>query len=275
MRQILIALCFAAMGAAAQQPAESFQIPLQPPGDREFIADYANLIDTADEEKIRAVADKLLTERAIPIVVVTISSMANAGMPGMRIETFANILFDQWGIGYEQIQNESWNRGILLLVSQGDRKARIELGADWAHSYDATASQIMDGVIVPAFKQGTFSAGIAAGTEALDKMARDIPLPKTFTRGGAGGTAAQPQWWHYAIMAGIVGLMIFTFISLIRRGSSGWAWLFWGAVFSILGIILYNALRNSGSSGNFGGGGFSGGSFGGGFSGGGGATGSW
>jgi uncharacterized protein len=264
---VLAVLLGCGWGAFAQ-PAESFQIALQPPEPRAFVADYANLIAPEDEEAIRALCDKLLTERAIPIVVVTITSMANVGMPGMRIETFANILFDQWGIGYEQVQNESWNRGILFLVSQGDRKARIELGADWAHDYDRAASEIMDGIIVPAFKRSDFSGGIVAGVDGLDKMARDIPLPKTWAKGGA---AAEPQWWHYALFAGAIALMVFTVISLIRRGASGWAWLFWGAVFSILGIILYNALRNSGS----GGGGFSGGSFGGGFSGGGGATGSW
>ena len=71
-----------------------------------------------------------------------------------------------------------------------------------------------------------------------------------------------------------IGLMVFTIVSLIRRGASGWAWLFWGAIFSLIGYLLYSFLRSSMSSGG-GGGGFSGGSFGGGYSGGGGATGSW
>jgi uncharacterized protein len=273
MRLILwCALLTAIPLSSFAQPAEEFRIPLDPPGEREFIADYGNLIDAADEETIRALCDTLLTERGIPIIVVTISSMANVGMPGMRIETFATILFDQWGIGYEKIQDESWNRGMLLLVSQGDRKARIELGADWARDYDAKAAEIMDGMIIPHFKQGNFSQGIAAGVDGLDKLARDIPLPKLLASGGAAGPAPEPEWWHYALFAGVIALGIFTVVSLIRRGSGGWAWLLWGAVFAILGMILYNALRNSGSGG---GGGFSGGSFGGGFSGGGGATGSW
>ncbi|MCA9180314.1 MAG: hypothetical protein KDA51_02655, partial [Planctomycetales bacterium] len=61
-----------------------------------------------------------------------------------------------------------------------------------------------------------------------------------------------------------------TIVSLVRNGSSGWAWVFWGVVFAILGTILYQVLTSRGSSGSFGGG-----SFGGGSSGGGGATGSW
>jgi uncharacterized protein len=73
-------------------------------------------------------------------------------------------------------------------------------------------------------------------------------------------------------VVGAVGLGIFTVISLIRRGSGGWAWLLWGAVFAIVGALLYQMLTSSSRGG---GGGFSGGSFGGGSSGGGGATGSW
>jgi uncharacterized protein len=74
------------------------------------------------------VCDELLTDKATPIIVVTIESMANHGGADMRIETFATLLFNQWQIGHESIGEEYWNTGILLLVSKGDRKARIELG---------------------------------------------------------------------------------------------------------------------------------------------------
>lgn len=250
-------------------PAWAFKIPLDPPGDRDFILDKAGLIAAEDAETIRTSCDKLLTETGIPIVVVTIPSMADYGGGDMRIETFATLLFDQWGVGHKEINGQSWNRGILLLVSAGDRKARIELGADWAHEYDPICDKIMQGHIIPRFKQGAYSGGIVAGVNALDQMARGIEIPSGMLTFGNG---LEPQWYHYAIPLVAIGLLIFTVVSLIRRGSSGWAWLMWAAIFGILGMILYNMLRNSGGSS---GGGFSGGSFGGGFSGGGGATGSW
>ena len=90
-------------------------------------------------------------------------------------------------------------------------------------------------------------------------MARDLKLP----------TVPRP-WWHYALVVGFICLAIFTVMSLIRRGASGWAWLFWGVAFAFIGYMLYQMMTSRGGSG-----GFSGGSFGGGFSGGGGATGSW
>lgn len=237
------------------------KIPLDRPGDRDFIVDRAELISPEDEATIRALADKLLTDKAAPIIVVTIESMAQYGGGGLRIETFARLLFDQWGIGPAKLGENPWNHGILLLVSEGDRKARIELGAGWRRDKDAQAQQIMDDLIVPRFREGDYSTGIVAGVQALDRMARDLTLPSPPR------SASQ-----YLIPVIVAGLAIFTIVSLIRRGSSGWAWLFWAAVFGAIGYLLYQMATNSRSSS---GRGYSGGSFGGGFSGGGGATGSW
>lgn len=254
----VVALVATLTGLASAQE----MIPIQPPGEREFIIDNGEIIAPEDEEKIRAVADQLLTEKATPIVVVTISSIANYAQSGMRIETFATLLFDQWQIGHAKLNGQNWNTGILLLISVGDRKARIELGAGWGRESDAQAQQIMDNTIIPQFKAGNFSGGIVAGVEALDAMARGLELPEPPPK------PIEPM--QILIGIGIIGLIIFTIVSLIRKGMSGWAWLFWGALFAIVGMLLYNMARSSGGSG-----GFSGGSFGGGFSGGGGATGSW
>jgi uncharacterized protein len=236
------------------------EIDIERPGDREFVLDLANVIEPGDEQQIRELCDQLLTDKATPIIVVTVDAMANHGGSGMRIETFATLLFNQWGIGHEKLNDQLWNTGILFLVSTGDRKARIELGAGWGREKDVLCDQIMQTQIIPRFKQGDFSGGIVAGVDGLDKMARELALP----------TVPRP-WWHYALVVGFIGLAIFTVVSLSRRGSSGWAWLFWSAVFAVVGYLLYQIMTSRSS----GGGGFSGGSFGGGFSGGGGSTGSW
>lgn len=244
--------------AAAQDPG---QIDIERPGERDFIVDGANLIAPEDETKIKEIADELLTDKAAPIIVVTINSMSDHSRGIHRIETFARLLFDQWGVGPAEVQGEAWNHGMLLVVSKYDRRARIELGAGWRRDKDEQAKQIMDELIIPHFKQDDYSSGIVAGVEGLDKMARDLELPRP-----------PFQWQSLIIPAIFAGLAIFTVVSLIRRGASGWAWLFWGAVFTVLGLVLYHLATSRGSGG---GGGFSGGSFGGGFSGGGGASGSW
>jgi uncharacterized protein len=254
MRTLALICLLALATSAAASPIE-----LRPPGAREFILDRAEMIEATDETRIRELCDRLLTEKATPIIVVTIESMAKYTTDEISIEEFAGRLFDQWQIGHAQINGQDWNTGMLLLVSKLDRKARIEFGAGLGHRYDAQAQEIMDSLIIPNFKGGKFSTGIVSGVEGLDQIARGLDVPKPPT----------PVWVYIAIAIAI-GLMIFTVVSLVRRGSSGWAWLFWGAVFTMLGVLLYSALTRRG-----GGRGFSGGSFGGGFSGGGGASGSW
>jgi len=190
-----------------------------------------------------------------------------------------------------------------VLVSKGDRKARIELGAGWHRDKDQLCKSIMDDQIIPQFKRQDFSGGIKAGVVALDAMAREMPMPGVapaatgslprptnqvdYSQGQGQHRPQTPAWFPIAVIM-VIGIAIFTGISLFRSGASGLAWAMWAGVFAILGAILYamaNSNRNSGGgffgggSGGFGGGssggGFSGGSFGGGFSGGGGSSGSW
>ncbi len=284
--------------------SQAADITLNRPGDREFVRDNANMLTESDKAAIVATCDKLLTDKATPIIVITIDRMSNHGGNGMRIETFARLLFDQWEIGQAELNGQLWNTGILVLVSKGDRKARIELGAGWHRDKDQLCKSIMDDQIIPNFKRQDFSAGIKAGVVALDAMARELPLP-----GGAATTVADepnsgsgyrgdyfqgqprpkpqtPAWVPIAVVM-LVGVGIFTAVSLYRSGASGFAWAMWAAIFAILGAVLYSMATSNrhrggglfGGGGGFGGGssggGFSGGSFGGGFSGGGGSSGSW
>ena len=244
------------------------RFPPKPSGDS-FISDVASLLsaDSASELEVRLT--EVLKERAIPIIVVGIGSQHDYGAGSMSIETYARILYVEWGIGHQRVtvrgagvgrsEDIDWNKGILLLVAVDDRKARIELGAGFGRAKDSLCASIMSEHIIPFFKAGDYEGGILAGTRALAQMAL-----------GEAITAPPRPWWHYGLMICLPILAVFTFVSLIRRGSSGWAWLFWAAVFSILGSLLYAILTSSDNNDGFGGG-----SFGGGFSGGGGATGSW
>ena len=242
------------------ETAFALRIDLDRPGPNEFVRDLAGMISSPNEAEIKKIAGAVLKDKATPILVVTISSMEAHGGGDLRIETFARLLFDQWGIGQKTLGKSEWNTGILLLVSEGDRKARIELGAGWGRGKDDVCSGIMSDQIIPNFKGGRFSEGIVAGVRSLDAMARGKSLP-----------SPQKPDWFYPVVFAAIGLAIFTAVSLWRNGAGGWAWVLWAAIFGLIGTILYIMCSNSGG----GSGGFSGGSYGGGFSGGGGATGSW
>jgi uncharacterized protein len=220
--------------------------PEKPPS-TDYFVDKAFLLKPETEKIINETAGALLSQESIPLFVVTIKSLSAQEASGQGIEGYAQKLFDHWGIGYEKR-----NYGMLLLVSVGDRKARIELGKDWAHDYDSQANDVMQSLIVPAFKRGDYSTGISDGVRGMDAMARGLQLPKP----------TAPWWFWPAVIIGGIGLVMLI-INLFRTGRSGWAW----ALIIGIGMLLFFILRNmpSGSSGGFGGG----------SSGGGGATGSW
>jgi len=260
---ILICVCLPSVAKA-----DYFNIIPPKPQDFEFISDYAEMLTESDKAALQADLKILLSEMAIPIIVVTINSMSQYGADDMKIEAYAKLLFDNWGIGYDKVKVEgrgmgrsaeiSWNKGILLLISKYDRKARIELGADYGTEKNMISQQIMGGNIIPYFKNRDFPGGIKSGVEALSKMARGEKIPNP----------PRPAW-HYLLMVGGICLAIFTITSLARRGTSGWAWVFWGLLLAFVGGLIWHILTTAARRP------FDGGGFGGGSSGGGGATGSW
>jgi len=243
---------FAGMMLAAMAllagPALAATYP-EKPAEENWYVDNAALLGPDDARRVNEMALKLFIDEKVPLYVVTIRSLAEHDAAGYSIEGYAADLFDEWGIGFKDR-----NYGMLLLVSVGDRKARIELGAGWGREYDRQAKSIMDDLIVPAFKRGDFSTGIVDGVRGLDALARGLALPKP-----------KAPWWFLPLIV-LVGVGLVALIyNLFKTGRSGWAW----ALIVALGVMLFFILRNAGQSGG------SSGGFGGGFSGGGGATGSW
>ncbi|HYE61008.1 MAG TPA: TPM domain-containing protein [Phycisphaerales bacterium] len=152
------------------------------PAEGQFVSDLAELIKPEDEAAVTKSADAFLKSKGIPVIVVTINSLADYGAARWPIERYAMNLFGEWGVG-----TTDRNTGVLLLVSKGDRKVRIEMGGAFTHERDVAAAQIINGVIVPRFKKGDFSGGIRDGVEAITKNI-DNPT-KAFTPGGVGGTS--------------------------------------------------------------------------------------
>lgn len=254
LRLALLAVLAAAPAAVADQP-----IKLERPAQHQFILDHANLISPKDQVEIRHLCAALLREKHTPIVVVTIESMAKYGGAGMTIETFSRLLFDEWGVGQAKVHGQPWNTGILLVVSRGDRKARIELGAGWASSKDAECQQIMDYQIVPLFKHDDYSGGILSGVESLDKMARGLTVPEE-----------QVPWYWYAILGAAAAVLVAATINVVQYGSRGWGWMVWAFLGVIAMFLAAALLSRRGGSGYDDGGSFDGGS-----SDGGGADGGW
>ena len=265
------------------RPAAAQRIPAVPK-DFSFIQDYADLYDAPTRAQIGTVQKAAFEQQKTPIVVVTINDMARYGWTG-SIETFATLWFNAWGIGAQDT-----NQGILLLISVGDRKARIELGKAWGDRWDGYSQGIMNDTIVPHFKNGAFARGTVEGVQALGEMARLTPYgvppaPGALRQIGQAWASDEkvsplsPLGIRLALpllAVGILCLVLACFMPDQRK------WLLWiGIGLIVLALALWLivgvvALFSRGRRGGGSGGGYSSSSgFGGGSSGGGGATGSW
>jgi uncharacterized protein len=204
--------------------------PAPAPGS--FIVDEAKALTPADRQEIERVAGALKRDRGYPVTVVTIRSLGAQRAVGYTIDRYASDMLRAWVLDAERR-----GYGLTLLVSVDDRLARIELGTAWVGEHQARARQIMDRLILPAFKRGDLSQGILAGVQGFDAMGRGLRLPGESQFGWLVPTNAlpadQPWWLIPAIAAGVL-VLIGAVISLGRSGRKGLAW----AVAGFVGVIL-------------------------------------
>lgn len=227
-----------------------------PQPDSGYVTDLAGVLTDRQEERLEQWLIQTEHGTKNEIIVVTIPSMSSyPGSSNSSIETFATGLFNKWGIG-----NRPRNDGILLLVSVGDRKARIELGAGHVAARDAEASRIMQNTIVPEFRSGNYAAGIEKGVKEIISSFTDY-------RAGVN--------WPVVIYPALILAAVIVAISLFRNGRTGWGWVVVGLVLLLLLGLLrtLKEVTRFGRSSDWSPGGLGG--FGGGSSSGGGATGSW
>ena len=112
-----------------------------------FVNDFANILSSSTESAIQQMAVSTQNATTAQIVVVTVPDLE-----GRDIEGYSNELFNTWKIG-----NEEKDNGVLLLISSGDRKVRIEVGYGLEGAInDAKAGRILDDVAIPYMKNNDY-----------------------------------------------------------------------------------------------------------------------
>jgi len=82
------------------------------------VNDFAKIFDAHQIKKMTALIERLEKATTAEIAVVSVDTLE-----GKTIEKYSNDLFNEWGIGKENIDN-----GILFLIDPTDRCYRIEIG---------------------------------------------------------------------------------------------------------------------------------------------------
>lgn len=122
------------------------------------VNDYAGMISPQAQAQIERKLAALEAEDGTQIAVLTVPSLK-----GEPIEMYSIRVADAWKIGEKGRDN-----GVLLIVSKGDRKVRIEVGYGLeGRLTDLESGRIIRGVIQPAFAGGQFDAGFIGAADAL------------------------------------------------------------------------------------------------------------
>ncbi len=245
-RSLLISLIFLLVSSLA------FTALPKPQG---FVSDYADVISSSQEQEIEAVAKALADSGNIELAVVTVESM-----DGEAIEEYSYALAQSWGIG-----DSEDDTGLLFLLALEERQVRIEVGYGLEGDLpDGLIGRILDGYVLPPFKEGDYSEGMAEGTKAIaatlaDK--RDFTLQISNIDSYA---ASENDSESFEDIIGTIFSILFVIFMIFGRLRL-WPLLFLGS--TRRGPYHGGGFGSSGRGGGFGGGGFggfSGGGFGGG-----------
>ncbi|WP_200821165.1 YgcG family protein [Oceanicoccus sp. KOV_DT_Chl] len=122
------------------------------------VVDQANYLSSDAEVQLTQQLQAHENASSNQLVVVTL-----ADLQGYSIEEFSYQLGREWGIG-----QKDKNNGVLLIVAKAERKVRIEVGYGLEGELtDAISANIINSIILPAFKQRQFQSGIVDGTSAV------------------------------------------------------------------------------------------------------------
>ena len=151
-----------------------------------YVNDFSRVIDAAAVRRIQSIAQAIEARTGAQIAVATVASI----QPYASVEQYAVALATKWGIGSAAADN-----GVLILLSTGDRQARIEVGYGLEGAIpDGRAGQILDQAIIPRFRAGDFSGGLVAGVEqvavliaqeyGIDPASLELPAAALAPQGG-------------------------------------------------------------------------------------------
>ncbi len=145
-------------------------MPARPAGP---VLDLAGAIDPPALAELDRLCRRIDASGKGVLVVAVLPSLE-----GDSIESYANRLFAAWGIGHKDRNN-----GVLLLVSMGDRKVRIETGYGVeALLPDGRCGEIIRRDILPKFKAGDPAGGMLAGAVAIVAALEGQPATRRSTR---------------------------------------------------------------------------------------------
>ena len=128
----------------------------------EQINDEAHIFSQNERDELLNLVQNFEQNSTTQIAIVTLNSLKSRSIEELSLEIAR---------GYKLGQKED-NNGVLLVVAPNEKKVRIEVGYGLEGVLtDAISSQIINGVMIPEFKNGKISEGVKEGVLAIIKVA--------------------------------------------------------------------------------------------------------
>ena len=128
----------------------------------EQINDEAHIFSQNERDELLNLVQNFEQNSTTQIAIVTLNSLESRSIEELSLEIAR---------GYKLGQKED-NNGVLLVVAPNEKKVRIEVGYGLEGVLtDAVASEIINSVMIPEFKNGKMSEGVKEGVLAIIKAA--------------------------------------------------------------------------------------------------------
>lgn len=149
--------------------------PARYPAPDGYVVDEADVLSASVEERLERELADVEADTGAEVAVAVVQSL-----DGATVETYANELFNTWGIG-----SAERNDGALLLIAVGDRRVRIEVGDGLRDRLtDAETAAVVNAEVVPRLRSGDYDGAVGAGTLGIR---RTIGAGSATPDSGAGG----------------------------------------------------------------------------------------
>ena len=140
----------------------------------EQINDEAHIFSQNERDELLSLVQNFEQNSTTQIAIVTLNLLESRSIEELSLEIAR---------GYKLGQKED-NNGVLLLVAPNEKKVRIEVGYGLEGVLtDAVASQIINSVMIPEFKNGKMSEGVKEGVLAIIKVASGEEFRSKFSLG--------------------------------------------------------------------------------------------
>jgi uncharacterized protein len=178
-----------------------------------YISDFAGVVDPSSKAQVEAYGAELQRATGAQIALVTIPTLQ-----GEPLSDVAQLIARAWGVG-----QGGGNQGILLLLSIGDRRSRLEIG-DGLRPISGDLEGSLRREMRPALREQQYGEAMMAAAETIGgaiARARNVRLNLTLPR-HLRPTVANSVPWPF-VLFGIAELVLLGMLIplAVRRAGGG------------------------------------------------------